>query len=257
MKTVILCGGKGTRLKEQTVYIPKPIVKVGDRPILWHIMKIYSHYGFNDFILCLGYKGDLIKDYFLNYEWMSHDFTLNLKSRNNWNTHESHNIENWNITFADTGLRTLTADRLARVQKYLEGEERFMVTYGDGLADIDIKKLIEFHKKTGKIATITGAHPSSKYGLIQTTNDKIITSFQQKPILEDYINIGFMVFEKDIFKYLGKNRMIEDVFIDLVKLGEIAMFKHEGFFHAMDTYKDYEDLNRIWNSGKVPWKIWK
>lgn len=256
LKTVIFCGGYGTRMREQTEFMPKPLVSVGEKPILWHIMKIYSQHGFNDFILCLGYKGEMIKQYFLNYEWLNSDFTLNLKSGREWMAHNRHLIEDWNITFVDTGQKTLTAGRLKRVSKYLNGEKTFMATYGDGLADVNIKELIKFHRENGKIATITGAHPSSKYGLLQTDADKCIVSFQQKPRLSEYINIGFMVFEKDIWSYLEDDRMIEDVFVKLAKDNEIIMFPHEGFFHAMDTYKDYEDLNLMWNRGDTPWITW-
>lgn len=250
--TVIFCGGAGTRLKEETEFKPKPIIKIGDRPILWHIMKIYSHYGFNDFILCLGYKGEMIKEYFLKHKQLSRDFSLELESQK-FDFFNNDLQENWKIIFAETDLETLTAGRLYKVKKYLEEEDRFMVTYGDGLADIDILKLIDFHQKAGKIATITGAHPSSKYGLVETNPDKVITGFRQKPKLDEYVNVGFMVFEKKIFDYLGQNRMIEDVFLDLIRDNQIAMYQHEGFFHAMDTYKDYEDLNKMWREGKHPW----
>lgn len=256
LKTIIFCGGSGTRLREQTEFMPKPLVSVGEKPIIWHIMKIYGHFGINDFVLCLGYKGEKIKEYFLNYEWLNSDFTLNLKSGREWTPHDHHLIEDWNITFADTGQNTLTAGRLKRVEKYLKGEKTFMATYGDGVADVNVKELLRFHKENGKIATITGAHPSSKYGLLQTDADKCIVSFQQKPRLSDYINIGFMVFEKEIWSYLEDDEMIEDVFVKLAKENEIIMFPHEGFFHAMDTYKDYEDLNGMWNKGSTPWTLW-
>ena len=256
IRTVIFCGGSGTRMREQTEYIPKPLVTVGDRPILWHIMKIYSHYGLNDYVLCLGYRGDMIREYFLNYEWLTQDFTMNLRSRLEWTTHEQHKIEDWTITFADTGQKTLTAGRLQKVEKFLKGSDTFMATYGDGVADVDVKKLLKFHKDNGKIATITGAHPSSKYGLLQTDPDKCIVSFQQKPKLGEYINIGFMVFEKKVFDYLEEDKMIEDVFVELAKEGEIVMYPHEGFFHSMDTFKDYEDLNELWAKGKTPWALW-
>jgi glucose-1-phosphate cytidylyltransferase len=252
---VILCGGAGTRLKEETEFKPKPIIKIGNRPILWHIMKIYSHYGFNDFILCLGYKGEIIKEYFIEHKWLSQDFSLDLDSQRI--TYLNDNFkENWRIILADTGLETLTAGRLYGVKKYLEGVDRFMLTYGDGLANLNIPKLIEFHQNSGKIATITGAHPSSKYGLVEANADKLITSFRQKPSLEDYVNIGFMVFEKKIFDYLGQDGMIEDVFIDLARDKQLVMYQHDGFFHAMDTYRDYEDLNKMWQEGKHPWEIW-
>ena len=255
MKTVIFCGGKGTRLKEETEFKPKPIVKIGKRPILWHVMKIYSHYGFNDFILCLGYKGEMIKEYFFKHKWLSQDFSLDLASPKIHYLNDDEK-ENWKIIFADTGLETLTAGRLYKVKKYLEEEDRFMVTYGDGLSDIDLLKLIEFHQKSGKIVTITGAHPHSKYGLVKINPDKLITDFKQKPKLSDYVNIGFMIFEKKIFDYLGQDRMIEDVFLDLIKDKQIVMYEHDDFFYAMDTYKDYEDLNKMWQKGSPPWKIW-
>jgi len=254
--TVIFCGGMGTRIKEETEYKPKPMVKIGGQPILWHIMKIYSHYGFKDFILCLGYKGEMIKEYFLRYNWVSQNFSLDLKLRKT-DFLNPRLKEDWKIVFADTGLETLTAGRLYKVKEYLEKEDRFMVTYGDGLADIDILKVIEFHQKSGKIATITGGHPSSKYGLVETGPDGLIISFRQKPKLGEYVNIGFMVFEKKIFDYLGRDRMIEDVFLDLAKDKQIVMYQHDGLFHPMDTYKDYLDLNKMWKEGKCPWKIWK
>src|SRR4030042_186675 len=209
--TVIFCGGIGTRLKEETEFKPKPAVKIGERPILWHIMKTYSHHGFDDFILCLGYKGEMIKEYFLAHKWLSQDFQLDLETQK-INYLDGNLKEDWRIIFADTGLDTLTAGRLYKIKKYLDGQERFMVTYGDGLADIDIPKLMEFHQKSGRIATITGAHPSSKYGILETNSDKSIASFRQKPRLEEYVNIGFMVFEKKIFDYLGQDKMIEEIF---------------------------------------------
>ena len=231
---VILCGGTGTRLKEETEFKPKPLVKIGDRPILWHIMKIYSHYGFNDFILCLGYKGEMIKEYFFEHKWLSQDFSLDLESQRITYLNDN-SRENWKIILADTDLETLTAGRLYKVKKYLEGVDRFMLTYGDGLANLNILKLIDFHQKTGKIATITGAHPSSKYGLVEANADKLVTSFRQKPNLKDYANIGFMVFEKKIFDYLGEDRMMEDVFVDLARDKQIAMYQHDGFF-SCDGY---------------------
>lgn len=255
--TVIFCGGTGTRLKEETEFKPKPIVRIGERPILWHIMKIYSHYGFHDFVLCLGYKGELIKDYFLRHKQLSQDFTLDVEKQN-ITFSDKYPKEPWKVTFAETGLETFTAGRLFEVKPYLEKKQRFMATYGDGLADIDIPKLLKFHRAHGKIATITGAHPHSKYGLVETTPDKFVTSFSQKPRLSDYVNIGFMVFEKEIFNYLGEDVMIEEIFVRLAKDKQIVMYQHDGFFHAMDTYKDYEDLNNMWAKEERPaWKIWK
>ena len=255
MKVAILCGGRGIRLNEITEFIPKPIIQIGYRPILWHIMKAYSHYGFKEFVLCLGYKGEMIKDYFLKYPLMANDFTKSLNS-NSFEIHST-DTDDWKITFADTGLETLTGERLLNAKKFLENEDTFMVTYGDGLANININELVEFHKKTGKMATITGGHPYSKWGMIQVDSNNIIKSFWQKPILTDYINIGFIIFNKGIFDYIKPGSEIEEVFVELVKAEQIAMFRHDGFFHAMDTYRDYLEFNKMWESNQAPWKIWK
>lgn len=258
MKVVIFCGGMGTRLKEETEFRPKPLVPIGGKPILWHIMKIYSHYGFRDFVLCLGYKGAQIKEYFLRHSWMENDFELDMRSRQ-LSYFSSNDGEHWRVVFADTGQDTQTGGRLARVRKYLEGEERFMATYGDGLADIAIPELADFHAQNGKIATISGAHPHSKYGLLEVHHDRSILNFTQKPKLSDYVNIGFMVFEKEIFDHLQpqENRSIEQVFGDLVAKRHIAMYPHEDFFHAMDTYQDYQHLNDMWARGERPWCLWE
>jgi len=254
MKVAILCGGRGTRLNEITEFIPKPLVQIGDKPLLWHLMKTYSHYGFKEFVLCLGYKGEMIKDYFLKYPLMVNNFTKSLNS-NSFEVHSS-DTEDWKITFVDTGLDSLTGERLLNAKKFLENEDIFMVTYGDGLSNVAINELLAFHKRMGKIATITGGHPYSKWGMIQVDDRNIIKAFWQKPVLTDYINVGFMVFNKEVFDYI-KGAEIEDVFVELVKRGEIAMFKHDGFFHAMDTYRDYLEFNKMWETEQAPWKIWK
>jgi glucose-1-phosphate cytidylyltransferase len=255
---VIWCGGTGTRLKEETEYKPKPIVKIGDMPILWHIMKIYSCFGYNDFILCLGYKGEMIKEFFLNYEWMANDFTINLKARREWEIHDHHKKEDWNITFVDTGQETLTAKRLKMVEKYVnKGCPYILATYGDGVGNINIPELVEFHKKMGKIATLTGVHPSSKYGEIKAGPDNVVNFFEEKPTLSDYINGGFFVFDQKLFDLIGENEMIEWVLQKLVKQRQVAMFRHAGFWHCMDTFKDFEHLNKLWNTGNASWKIWK
>jgi glucose-1-phosphate cytidylyltransferase len=256
-KVVILCGGAGTRLREQTEFIPKPMVQVGGMPILWHIMKIYSHYGFDDFILCLGYKGDAVKDYFLNYKWMANDFTLNLKSRKEHVIHYDHPMEDWNITFADTGLDTNTGSRVKKIEKYLGDCDDFMVTYGDGVGDIDLRKLAVFHKKSGKIATITAVHPTSKYGIVSVENN-VVTSYRQKPQLEGLINAGFFVFKQEMLDYLNRKDIpVEEPFPKLAAKKQLAAFTHEGFWHCMDTYQDYTRLNEIYKSGNVPWKVWR
>ncbi len=251
VKTVIFCGGKGTRLREMTDLIPKPLAPLGNKPILWHIMKIYSSYGFKDFVLCLGHKGEMVKDYFLKFNALNNDFSVNV--RENKIEILSGETEDWSITLADTGHDTLTSDRLAAARKYVG--DRFFVTYGDGVANINIKELLDFHAKKGKTATITAGHPYSKYGMVEASPDKSIVSFKQKPVMKEYINIGFMVFEKEIFDFL-KPGQIEDTLSLLADKNQLAMFPHEGFFHAMDTYKDYEDMNDMWNKGFTPWKIW-
>jgi glucose-1-phosphate cytidylyltransferase len=257
IKVVILCGGRGTRLKEETEFKPKPLLTIGDKPIIWHIMKIYSHYGYKDFILCLGYKGDMIKRYFLDYQWMNNDFTINLGDRKSSLNHHTQIEEDWNITFANTGETTLTGGRIKKIEKYIN-ENDFMVTYGDGVANVDINKLVEFHKKEGKIGTITGVHPSSKYGTVDIDQNNVINEFKEKPILKDIINGGFFVFKKEFFNYIKGDCMLEkEPFEQIVREKQLALFKHEDFWHCMDTYKDFEDLNKMESDGKTPWKVWK
>jgi len=249
---VIFCGGKGTRLREFTDTIPKPLVPVGQKPIVWHIMKAYSAYGVRRFVLCLGYKGEMIKDYFLNYGALNGDFTVSLKDRHT--EFHSPETEDWKITLADTGAESETGERLLKVRKYLG--DRFFVTYGDGVADVDIRALLEFHLQGGKLATVTGGHPYSKYGMVEASDDKVVMSFNQKPQMKEYINIGFMVLEKGILDLLTGGP-IEDTLSGLAEKQQLAMFAHEGFFRAMDTHKDYEDLNQMWKKGDTPWKVWK
>jgi glucose-1-phosphate cytidylyltransferase len=258
MKCVIFCGGKGTRLREETDFKPKPLVNVGGKPILWHIMKIYEHFGIDNFILPLGYKGDMIKRYFMEYRWRNNDFTLNLNSNNMLLHCENCEIENWEIVFKDTGLESATARRLNRVKEFLEDEEDFCITYGDGVADVNIEELIKYHKKNKKIMTVTGINPRSKYGLIETNDDMVVTNFSEKPMTNDIINAGFMVVNKRIFDYLDDTdaMMVHSIMPELAKIGEVIVYHFEGFWHCMDTYKDYEDLNKIWNSGAA-WKVWE
>ncbi len=249
---VIFCGGRGTRLKEETEFKPKPMVTVGGKPMLWHIMKIYSHYGFNRFIICLGYKGDYIKDYFLRHKFLSADFCL--KAGNPALCGASGGEDNWEIIFADTGEDTHTGERLLMVRKYVS-DDLFMVTYGDGVANIDIRALLEFHKKQNIIGTITGVHPTSKWGLVSVENDRV-TTFDQKPRLHDYVNGGFMVFNQEFMNRLRPGRMIEDLLAELAWERQLALYKHEGFWHCVDTYQDYETLNKLWAAGPQ-WKIWE
>jgi glucose-1-phosphate cytidylyltransferase len=258
MKVIILCGGTGTRLKEETEFKPKPMVYVGDKPILWHIMKIYAQAGFNEFILALGYKADFIKYFFLNQKALTSDFHLDT------NTYETEfyldsrsDIDNFKITFVDTGVDSQPGERILKCQKYIpEGDNEFMVTYGDGVSDIDIQKLYDFHKKQNTIGTITGVHPSSKYGLVRLDENNKVTQFQEKPVLSDWINGGFMVFKKDFFKYLKDGETEHPALQRLVKEDQLSLFTYEHFWYCMDTYKEVETLNQLWKSGNAPWKIW-
>jgi glucose-1-phosphate cytidylyltransferase len=258
MKVVILCGGQGTRLREETEFRPKPLVEIGGRPILWHIMKMYAHYGLSDFVLCLGYKGNMIKDYFLNYEAMNNDFTIHLGSRCRMDFHGEHEEQDFQVTLADTGLETMTGGRIRRVARHIKGDT-FCVTYGDGVSDVNIAELLAFHKSHGKLATMTTVRPYSRYGILDLAQDGRIKSFVEKPQIDGSANAGFMVFNRRIFDYLGG----EDCFLEqepmerLAREGQLMGYRHDGFFFAMDTYREYKVLNDLWDSGKAPWKIWR
>lgn len=253
---VIFCGGQGTRMKEETEFRPKSMVSLGGKPILWHIMKTYAYYGFNDFILTLGYKGDYIKDYFVNQKYFTNDIVVNTKTgasrilRDN-----SMRGDDFNITFVDTGLDTLTAERLLMVRKYIAANI-FMVTYGDGVGSIDIKDLVRYHKSKGVIGVIVGVHPRSKWGLVVADKNDLIEKFEQKPRLNQYVNGGFMVFNRKFFEYLRKGEMIEVSLDRLVQDRQLAVYRHNGYWSAMDTYQDVEDMNKQWENNPK-WKIWK
>lgn len=257
MKVIILCGGIGTRLKEETEFKPKPMVYVGNKPIIWHIMKIYASYGYNEFVLALGYKADYIKEFFLNQKAFTSDFTLQTSTyKAKYYLGSRQDADNFKITFVDTGLDTLIGERILMCKKYIADDEEFMVTYGDGVANINIKKLVQHHRKKKTIGTITGVHPKSKYGLIQHDHDGFVKQFVEKPILDDWISGGFMVFEKKFFDYLRPGEMEHEGLQRLTKENQLALFLHEGFWYAIDTYKEFEELNKIWDSGNPPWKIW-
>ncbi|MDO8560091.1 MAG: glucose-1-phosphate cytidylyltransferase [bacterium] len=260
MKVVLLCGGKGTRLREETEYKPKPLVSVGGRPILWHIMKLYSQYGYKDFVLCLGYKGDMIRDYFLKFEEMVNDVTVKLRGdgRERVSFHKPAMLEDWTITFVDTGQETLTGSRIARIEPYLGNDETFLMTYGDGVSDVNIPKVVEFHRQQGKIATLSGVHPNSRFGILEIDGN-LVTSFSEKPQLEGYVNGGFAVFNRGIFRYLspdGNCILEQQPLRQLAAERQLAVYKHEGFFYAMDTYLHYEELNKMWDRGIRPWVSW-
>jgi len=229
---IILCGGKGSRLKEETEFRPKPMVTIGGKPILWHIMKIYQHFGFNKFIIALGYKGKMISDYFKRKE----------------------NAE-FDVKLIDTGLATLTGERVLRLKNYIDAQ-RFMVTYGDGIGDVNIKKLVKFHAIKYTIGTITGVHPISKWGLIIRDTDGRVISFKQKPKLDEFVNGGFMIFDKSFFEYLRTKEMIEDAFLRVIREKQLSVYLHNGFWRAMDTYQDMDELNKLWEDDPR-WKVWE
>jgi len=258
VKVIILCGGRGTRLKEETEIRPKPLVEIGGKPILWHIMKIYAHYGFNDFILCLGYKGEKIKEYFLNYEAMSSDFTIRLGNRNNIRFHSNHQEKDWNVTLVDTGEEAQTGARIKRIEKYIDSD-LFMLTYGDGVANINVKSLLEFHKSHGIIGTITGVHPSSRFGEFVIKKNKLIKFHEKPQVSEGLINGGFFVFNKVFLKYLKEDDncyLEKEPLENLTSEGELMVYIHDGFWQCVDTYRELELLNNLWKSSKPPWKVW-
>lgn len=258
MKTIILSGGLGYRLKEETEFKPKPMVLIGNKPILWHIMKIYAHFGFNEFILALGYKGDYIKDYFLNQKYFLHDFTLSTRTgitKIHRNKTNGNLIDDFKITFVDTGLHTLPGERILRVKEYIGDDEDFMVTYGDGVSNINIKKLIAFHKKQKTIGTITGVYPQSKYGLVKVNKNNLITLFNEKPTMENMINGGFMVFNKKFFSYIKEGEMEHPALKRLTAEKQLSLYFHDGFWHCMDTYQDVKNLNALWDE-TPQWKVW-
>lgn len=255
MKVVILAGGLGTRLSEETEVKPKPMVEVGGRPILWHIMKIYSTYGFNDFVVCLGYKGYVIKEFFANYFLHQSDLTIDLRS-NKFEVHNN-NTEPWKITLVDTGDKTMTGGRVRRVREYL-GNERFMVTYGDGVANIDINLLLDFHQEHGKLATVTAVRPPSRFGGM-AIEANMVTDFIEKPqIGEGWINGGFFVFEPQVLDYIkGDGTLLErEPLESLSRDGQLVAYKHDRFWQCMDTLRDVHLLNELWQSEAPPWKIW-
>lgn len=258
MKVIVLCGGLGTRLREETEFRPKPLVEVGGRPILWHIMKLYAHAGFREFVLCLGYRGNMIKDYFLNYEAMNNDFTICLGKQSSVEFEELHDEQDFKVTLANTGMTTMTGGRLKRVKKYVDSDT-FMMTYGDGVSDINIRCLLEFHKSHGKLATVTAVTPTSRYGILEADSVGRVLQFLEKPRTSGFISAGFFVFERGVFDYLdGDDCTLEHEPMErLAADGELMAFQHSGFFYSMDTYREYEYLNRLWASGEAPWKVWK
>ena len=260
MKVVILCGGKGTRLREETEYRPKPMLPIGGRPILWHIMKIYATQGFKEFVLCLGYKGDMIKSYFQNYLWMTSDVTLQLGRKPSLRFHNHHDEEDWTVTLVDTGEETMTAGRINRIRPFVENDEHFFLTYGDGVGNIDLAAEREFHRQHGKILTMTALRPPGRFGEVELDAGGRVLEFTEKPqVAAGRINGGYFIASPRIFSHLenSDNVMFEqEPMKKLAMEAEVMGFKHDGFWQPMDTFAEFSYLNRLWNEGKAPWKIW-
>lgn len=255
MKVVLLAGGLGTRLREETEYRPKPMIEVGGKPVLWHLMKNFATFGLKEFIVCTGYRGEVIKDYFLNYEARMNDFTAHLGGASRIEYHGGHDESDWRVTVADTGATTMTGGRVKRVGKYIDG--RFMVTYGDGLADVDIDSLLKFHEAHGKFATVTTIRPLSRFGVMDLSQDGQVKQFREKPQTDDFVNAGFFVFEPDVLDYLDDECVLEQAPLErLAREGQLMAYKHEGFWQPMDTYREFTMLNEMWDSGSAPWKVW-
>jgi glucose-1-phosphate cytidylyltransferase len=258
MKVALLAGGWGTRLSEETVVRPKPLVEIGGRPIMWHIMKTYAHYGHQDFVICLGYKGDVIRDYFLNYEVRHRDVTVTLGTRD-VHVHGSHAETGWTVTLAETGESTLTGGRLGRVARFLLNEDRFMVTYGDGVADIDLDRLLAFHKSHGKLATLTAVRPSSRFGEV-VIDSNLVQAFQEKPQVQGgWINGGFFVFERAALDIIAgdEESLEQSLLVKLTAMKQLAVFQHTGFWQCMDTPREMELLNELWRQDKAAWAVWR
>lgn len=256
MKVVILAGGLGTRIAEETHLKPKPMLEIGEKPILWHIMKIYSHYGFNEFVICLGYKGYLIKEYFYNYFLHNCDVTFDVRTQG-MEIHQNA-VEPWRVTLVDTGLPTMTGGRVKRIEPYVKGET-FMLTYGDGVADVNITALVEFHRGHGKLATVTAVQPAGRWGVLEIGDAHQVGSFKEK-IGGDggWINGGFFVFEPGIFSFIeGDATILErEPFERLAARGELMAYQHAGFWQPMDTLREKTKLEEMWQEGKAPWKVW-
>lgn len=257
MKVLLLAGGFGSRLSEETELKPKPMVEIGGKPILWHIMKTYSHYGFNEFVILLGYKGYQIKEYFANYFLHQNDVTIDLKN-GSVEVH-SDSSEPWKVTLLDTGLKTMTGGRIKRAKEHI-GDERFLLTYGDGVSNVNITNLVNYHESHGKMITMTSALPEGRFGALNIEEDNLVTHFHEKPKGDgNWINAGYFVCEPEVLDYISADEITfeQEPLINLAKSGEMFTFKHDGFWKPMDTLKDKNDLNKLWDSNKAPWKVWK
>jgi glucose-1-phosphate cytidylyltransferase len=256
LPVVILAGGLGTRVREETEYRPKPMVKIGHQPILWHIMKLYAHHGFKNFIICLGYKGEMIREYFHHYQLNTGDVLVDLNEKSTTPLRGHADAVDWKVVLADTGPNTMTGGRILRIKDYV-GSDEFFVTYGDGLADVNLPGLLKSHRQAGTIATLTGVQPTSRFGELETEGD-LVTQFREKQPLDEWINGGFFVFRKAIFDHLeGDATVLEQAPLRaLAAKRQLSVFRHPGFWQCMDTYREVELLNGLWATGKAPWKVW-
>jgi glucose-1-phosphate cytidylyltransferase len=258
MQVVILCGGKGTRIRDVAEDVPKPMIPIGDRPILWHILKGYAHHGFSDFILCLGYQSWVIKRYFLDLHLAGADFTVDLRAPERIRTHVTASLENWRITMAETGIDTMTGCRIKRIEKYIT-DDNFLVTYGDGVSDVDIRRLVQFHLSHGRIGTVTAVQPPGRFGEIELAGSEV-QQFNEKPLLaRGRINGGFFVFHRRLFDYLKDDRELvfeQEPLRQLARDGELKAYLHDGFWQPMDNSREYQYLNELWNQRRAPWATW-
>lgn len=260
MKTVILCGGYGTRIRDVAEDLPKPMIPVGRLPILWHLMKYYAKFGHKDFVLCLGYKGQVIKDFFLNYEAYTRDCTVVLGAGQSVEFHTNHEEADWRVTLADTGLETMTGGRIRKIRQYVGDDENFLLTYGDGLSNIDLEKLLEFHKSHGRVLTVTGVRPPGRFGELMSDASGLVTEFNEKPQASGgRISGGFFVCRREIFDYLDdRDNLVfeQEPMRALVRDKQLAVYEHDDFWQCMDTYRDWQLLNKLFDNGDAPWKIW-
>ena len=256
MQAILLAGGLGTRMREETEFRPKPMVEIGGRPVLWHIMKNLAHFGITDFIVATGYKSDMIKDYFLNYEARNNDFTVTLGSRDSLRFHSGHEESEWTVTVAYTGNDTMTGGRVYRASRYL-ADGPFLVTYGDGLANVDIHALVSNHQASGTLATVTTVQPTSRFGVMDVDQDGRVTQFLEKPKLDGWINIGFFVMEQAALDYLDDDCVLEqEPLLQLAADAQLSAYRHPGFWQPMDTFREATMLNEMWLSGEAPWRTW-
>jgi glucose-1-phosphate cytidylyltransferase len=261
VKAVILCGGQGTRIREASDLLPKPMLPIGNRPIVWHILKGYAAHGIRDFVLCLGYRGWLLKEFFLNYQAMLSDITVHLGTTRSPDFSGRPAVEDWNVTLAETGQETQTGGRVAAVRRYVEGDGEFCLTYGDGVSDLDIRRLVEFHRSHGRIATVTAVRPPGRFGEMRLADDRVI-EFNEKPqATEGFINGGFFVFDaRRVWEFIGEDpstALEREPLQKLAAAGELVAYRHTGFWQPVDTLREYNLLNELWSAGRAPWKTWE